>query len=428
MDIQVSVLVPVCNTEKYVRECVESIKEQTLREIEILCLDDGSTDGSAKILDELAAEDDRIRVIHKENSGYGSTMNLGIRMAKGNYVGIVESDDYIEPDMMRALYKIAETQGCDFVKSDFAFFWKEKPERVFEEACLIPQKELYQRNLSGTEMKQLFRGYVANWTGIYRRTFLTENQIYHNETSGASYQDLGFFFQVMMKAKKGYLSDQNYYRYRQDNQASSVNSREKVFCVCDEYQFIYKKLKENRELFRKYLPVYQMYRFQSCLFTVKRIAPSFRMDFLERVRRDYEESEKCGELDLALFYPEERNTLLSIMKSPCDYLEELLRIPLKLQMKVKGYSQLIIYGAGKRGGEVFNWLKESMGIFHDVFYAVSETVPIKRYKNGIEIKCIYDLTEYRESAAVIVAVTDLYKSEILDILSGLNFCNVITLD
>ena len=97
MEVLVSVLIPVYNTEKYVRECVESVRKQTLHEIEILCLDDGSTDRSAEILDELATEDERIHVMHKKNSGYGSTMNLGIRAAQGKYVGIVESDDYIEP-------------------------------------------------------------------------------------------------------------------------------------------------------------------------------------------------------------------------------------------------------------------------------------------------------------------------------------------
>lgn len=428
MEILVSVLIPVCNTEKYVKECVDSVRNQTLKEIEILCLDDGSTDGCPKILDNFAAHDARIRVIHKQNSGYGNTMNMGIRNAKGKYVAFVESDDYIESDMLKDLYEIAEKENCDFVKSNYALFWNEKSERIYEEVYLIPQKGLYQKSLTREEMKLLFRGYIANPTGIYRRDFLLEDQIFHNETPGASYQDLGFFFQVMMKAKRGYLSDKSYYRYRQDNQSSSVVSKEKVFCVCDEYQFIYEKMKANTELFKEYLPVYQMYRFQSCLFNVKRIDSKFRTDFLERVRLDYMKSEKKGELDLSEFYQEEKQELLSIMENPDNYLKKLFRIPFKVQKSVKGYSDLIIYGAGGRGNEVYGWIREKLEEFQFVCYAISDAVLKKTYKNGLEIKCIYDLKTYAESAAVIVAVTDLYKKEIIDTLNQMGFRNIITID
>ncbi len=428
MEVLVSVLIPVCNTEKYVRECVESVRGQTLREIEILCLDDGSIDGSAAILDELAEKDERIRVIHKENSGYGSTMNLGIRMARGKYVGIVESDDYIEPDMMRTLYRIAETEKCDFVKSNFSFFWKGKPERIFEEAYLISQKELYQKGLSRTEMKLLFRGYVANCTGIYRRTFLTENQIYHNETPGASYQDLGFFFQVIMKAQKGYLSDQSYYRYRQDNQASSVNSREKVYCIYDEYQFIYQKMTENMELFRQYLPFYQLVCLQGCLFHIRRIAPVFRLDFLKKAQSDFQASESREELDVSAFYNDEKRVLLSLMNNPAVFLDELFRQPDRLRIMIKGFTDVVIYGAGSRGHEVYSWLKEEGIASRNVVYAVSDEVSGKRYKDGIQVKSICDLKPYAKKAAVIVAVTKRYQDELMKNLERFGFQNIITLE
>lgn len=428
MEIQVSVLIPVHNTEKYVRECVESVRNQTLEELEILCLDDGSTDESARILDELAAQDRRIQVIHKENSGYGSTMNMGLRMAKGKYVAFVESDDYIEPDMLRYLTGIAEKIRCDFVKSDFKLFWGEKEGRIFEDAYLISEKGLYQRELHREEMKALFRGNIANPTGIYRKSFLWENQIFHNETPGASYQDLGFFFQVFMKAGTGYLTDESYYRYRQDNPNSSVVSREKVFCICDEYQFIYGKMRENGNQFKEYLPIYQMFRFQSCLFNVKRIGNAFRLNFLERIREDYIESERRGEMDLSEFYKEEQEALLSVLKDPAGYLEEIFKLPDRLKQSVKGYPVLIIYGAGGRGNEAYHWLKESLNSFQQVFYAISDRKFEKRYKNGLEIKSIYDLKKYADSAAVIVAVTERFKDEILDVLRSLDFKNIITLD
>lgn len=428
MNVLVSVLIPIYNTEKYVEECVKSVCKQTLQEIEILCLDDGSIDKSAQILDRLSIQDARIKVIHKTNSGYGNTVNLGIRMAKGKYIAIVESDDYIEPEMFGTLFKIAENNNCDFVKSDYAFFWKDKMERILEEVHLIEKKDLYERCLLKDDLKPLFRGYIANPAGIYRKDFLWENQIFHNETLGASYQDLGFFFQVMMKAQRGYLSDKSFYRYRQDNEASSVASKEKVFCICDEYQFIYKKMLEDKKQFTQYLPIYQMFRFQSCLFTVKRIAESFRKDFLNRVRLDFLESKNKMELDLSEFHRSEKEDLLLILNDIDFYLEKLFKKPAKLRKAINKYSELIIYGAGACGSEVWDWIKEDINNFHFAVYAISETLPIKKYKNGLEVKCIYDLKEYIKSAVVILAVTERYKEEMLGTLNALGFRNIVNIE
>ena len=96
---KVSVLVPVYNVEKYVGMCLDSLLCQTLKDMEIICIDDGSTDNSSAILAEYAKRDSRIIIITKENTGYGASMNLGLSRAKGEYIGIVESDDYALPEM-----------------------------------------------------------------------------------------------------------------------------------------------------------------------------------------------------------------------------------------------------------------------------------------------------------------------------------------
>ena len=92
---KVSVIVPVYNVEPYLRECMDSIVRQTLKEIEIICINDGSTDGSLEILKEYADRDDRIILVDKENGGYGLAMNIGLDRASGEYIGIVEPDDYV---------------------------------------------------------------------------------------------------------------------------------------------------------------------------------------------------------------------------------------------------------------------------------------------------------------------------------------------
>ena len=104
----ISVIVPVYNTEKYLYRCVESICNQTYRNLEIILVDDGSTDGSGAICDQLSGEDDRIRVIHKENEGASAARNTGLDLAKGEYIGLVDSDDYISTDMYEKLFELLQ--------------------------------------------------------------------------------------------------------------------------------------------------------------------------------------------------------------------------------------------------------------------------------------------------------------------------------
>lgn len=99
----VSILVPVCNVKKYLRECLDSLERQTLENIQIICIDDGSTDSSPEILKEFQARDSRFEIISKKNSGYGDSMNQGLAQAHGEYIGIVESDDFVNFDMFEKL-------------------------------------------------------------------------------------------------------------------------------------------------------------------------------------------------------------------------------------------------------------------------------------------------------------------------------------
>lgn len=121
MQPKVSVIVPVYNTEKYLERCLQSIMAQTLKDIEIIIVDDGSKEACANMCDDFAKLDERIKVIHKANGGLGYARNTGLEAATGSYVGFVDSDDYIEPNMCEDLYEAAAKQGADLVISGFCF-------------------------------------------------------------------------------------------------------------------------------------------------------------------------------------------------------------------------------------------------------------------------------------------------------------------
>ena len=117
-----SILIPVFNTRRYLAESLDSACGQTLRDIEIICLDDGSTDGSAEILDECAERDGRLKVVHKPNTGFGDTMNVGLAQAQGKYVAFLESDDFIGRDAYAELVAAAEKSGAEIVKGNYFEF------------------------------------------------------------------------------------------------------------------------------------------------------------------------------------------------------------------------------------------------------------------------------------------------------------------
>ena len=114
----VSVLVPIYNVERYLRQCLESLRDQTLADIEVICINDGSTDGSRDIIEEFLS-DPRFRVIDKPNSGYGASMNRGLDEARGRYLAILESDDFLDAPALERLLALAEDNDAQLVKADF---------------------------------------------------------------------------------------------------------------------------------------------------------------------------------------------------------------------------------------------------------------------------------------------------------------------
>ena len=121
-NIKVSILVPCYNSEKYIKKCINSILCQTLNDIEIICINDGSTDNTLKILQSFEKNNSKIKIIDKKNSGYGASLNLGFSISKGEYIGIVESDDFIEKNMYESLYENAKKYDLDISRCCFNYY------------------------------------------------------------------------------------------------------------------------------------------------------------------------------------------------------------------------------------------------------------------------------------------------------------------
>lgn len=316
---KVSVVIPVCNVEQYLRECLDSALAQTLTDIEIICVDDGSKDGSPAILDEYAAKDSRVKVIHKPNAGYGHTMNVGLDAATGEYFAILESDDIIKPNMYEVLYDAAKKNNVDVIKSDHEIFVGEPGNREFTYNPICTNRSFYYKVLNPAENLDVFNAKMQTWSGLYKISFLRENNIRHNETPGASYQDNGFWFQTFAWAKRIYFVDRAFYMLRRDNPNSSVRNRAKVFCIFEEYAFIEKRLRADKEREARFISIFHKKKCDNCRFHYGRVAPEFKMDFLRRMSDEFKEARAKGELDPHLFYGNGYNDLTQIMDQPEMY-------------------------------------------------------------------------------------------------------------
>lgn len=290
-EIAVSIVVPVCNVERYLKECLDSVIKQTLKNIEIICVNDGSTDNSLKILREYEKKDRRIKVITKKNSGYGNTMNVGMDAANGKYIGIVESDDYVDEKMFERLYETAEIYNAEIVKSDHYIFSTKEGKNQSEYQWLCPI-EYYNRLLNSKLCPEIFTFTMMNWTGIYLTEFVRKNQIRHNETPGASFQDNGFWYQVISLAQKIVFINEAFYYYRQDNPNSSINNKKKVYCICDEYKFMTDFLKRHKEFGEEYHKQFFEKKYFNYMNSYNRIANEYKVEFLEKIRDEFLEDLK----------------------------------------------------------------------------------------------------------------------------------------
>ena len=232
---KVSVVLPIYNVEDYLNEALYSLTIQSLHEMEFICVNDGSTDGSMAIIKEYASLDKRFRIIDKPNSGYGHSLNKGIDAARGQYLGILEPDDFVPSSMFRALYRIASRNNLDFVKADFYRFTVNEDGSLRKRRfSLTDKQEYYNCLIDPSENIETFKFIMNTWSGIYSLDFLNKYHIRHNETPGASYQDNGFWFQTFCRAKRAWFVNKPYYMNRRDNPNSSMFNRQKVYCVTEE--------------------------------------------------------------------------------------------------------------------------------------------------------------------------------------------------
>lgn len=253
----VSVIVPVYNVELYLKRCLDSIIKQTLANIEIILVDDGSTDNSGKICDEFAQKDFRISVIHKKNGGLSSARNAGLNIAKGKYIGFVDSDDWINQDYYENLYNIAKKTKSDIVSCKFNKSSKYKENshiKINENDFTIEDGKKFRETYLSSAMKGGI-SWVPVWSKIYKRRIL--NDIRFEE--GMIYEDVMFNWRVLNKENVtiSLTSYKGYYYFKNPKSITNSEFSKKIFDLIKGTDYLKKYYCCETECLDKLLETYR---------------------------------------------------------------------------------------------------------------------------------------------------------------------------
>lgn len=426
--MKISIIVPIYNSGKFLEQCLQSIQNQTLKDFEVICVNDGSTDNSLDIINEFVHNDTRFKLINKENTGYGNSMNIAIQSSKGDYVSIIESDDYVEPTMYEQLYSVVERFDVDVAKADFYENWDNGLVKKRENLKNIPIGKVFEP----IKYSKMFGIHPSIWTSLYKKSFLSENNILFLETPGASYQDISFSFKVLISAKRVACIDDAVMHYRISNMDSSIHNPAKKWCVCDEIaeivryvEAMYVNKRLNEMQFVKAKEHIDWVKYANYVWNYQRIPFAYKYAFLIRMNQEFQYIlDKSLENDV--WKAEDKACFLEIKNNMEHFFE--CTAPKQLDDRLQHYNilnngmeimalnvlinaadNIIIYGAGVIGKEVYQYILQN-GLKNKVFsFLVSELNQDSLEIDGIPIYSIknIDVNKMRNS---LILVSLAYKN------------------
>ena len=288
--VKISVIIPVYNVEDYLRECLDSVINQTLDDIEIICVNDGSTDGSLDILN--SYDDGRIRIISQENRGLSASRNVGLDNATGDYICFLDSDDYLKLTALEELYPILEEKSLDFVMFKLRDFDNESGEELENPYFdMVELKKIVKDNVFSHEDvgKPIFHTSVSIPGKIFRHDFIKDMKF----PEGLIFEDNPFFTEAMLKARRIFIYDEYLY-FRRIRKGSITNSSTERFwewlIISDMIIDITKKY----GFYEEYGEIIYNKKFSNTFRIFKEVDDKDKSHFFEMIRKNYLElGEKC---------------------------------------------------------------------------------------------------------------------------------------
>ena len=312
--MKVSILMPCYNAGEYLYKSIGSIQKNSIQDFEIICVDDGSTDDTLKILKKLQKEDKRIRIITRKEKGFAYTFNELLDAAHGEYILNVDPDDWISPIMLERM--LEEVGNCDFVKCGFWFEYGESREKYLYDA---PDDVFCPRLLPADQKMRFFVSQVAMWTCLVKREFIEKWHIRLNETEGAAYQDTGFIWQINTIANRVKVIKEPLYHYNKTNQNASTASSRYPMAPSVEYNKIADWLLKCPWLGIDVRSVLCRGRFGSYCWNMGRIDKKDRLKFAKQAQQDF--NDDYNYIDVRMFTEQEFTVWLTARKSPEEFVK-----------------------------------------------------------------------------------------------------------
>ena len=217
---KISIVIPIYNVEKYLSNCIESITNQSFQNYEMILVNDGSKDSSLEICYKYKKNNNKIKIVNKENGGLSSARNAGIKIAKGKYIVFIDPDDEIDKNYFNTLYTIAEENNCDFVVGNYVIVpGGQKVTSGYKYNTVLNGKDFILSNKNIHTRNDL----CFVWRNIYKLDIIKKNNIKFNEEVFIG-EDVIFNIEFFLKSKKGYATDKIIYYYRVDNPNSLMRA------------------------------------------------------------------------------------------------------------------------------------------------------------------------------------------------------------
>ena len=410
MIVKVSVILPSLNVRNYIEEAVRSARQQTLSEIEILCIDAGSEDGTWEILSGLAKIDSRIRLFHSDVKSYGYQVNMGIHMAQGEYIAVLETDDYADIHMYERLYSEAVLNDCDYVKGDYTLYHTQKGgKRVFLRRNILQTDGLYGEVIEPIKHPAVAVDDNYLWNGIYKREFLKRNQITFAETPGAAYQDIGFMYQINIFAERALYVKESCYFYCTDREGASANSGKGLQYAYQEYLRLYQWLQADGAGEERFRTLYcrMAKSFIYCWGDPEeektKISGAERSKYYFWFQQKLTGTLRKNLADRTAFHPQAWKKLETMLVSETYYIEKCRARKQKIRDTLgrPGAYPIVIFGCGHYGAEACGWLEEQA--YHVQLFADNNRALWGTKVNGILVSSPEQAREKLATAKYLIA-------------------------
>lgn len=423
--VKISSITYVKNGKEYIEQCVRSVMNQTMKEIEIFVVDGGSTDGTLDILEQLQREDERIQVLKKEGS-VGAQFNAALNNSTGEYIAVCEGDDYILPDKYEKQYKIASENKLDVLRAGYYQFFNYGEKEYQYKVDTAPSKDYHNRLVEVQRGDSLFLSQGVNgfWNGLYLRKFLVDNAITMNETPGAAYQDVSFSFLCQAYARRIWFMEEALHCYRIDNSNASVNSTRCIDMHIREYELLQKRIKASGK-WNDFQQMFLVWEIRSYKHFIDQLPDENRAEETKKLYKVLKEQKIQGPFETIPMSQHSRKLIDALYTDEDAFTEILLnnseqnnRLIQYFENQFPQEQRVVLFGVGYLGSMIYDFLtacgKEIV---------ILDNNP-KLQENGYRGKKVHNPNDYiATNDDTIIVANVMYAKEIREQLCDLGIPN-----